>query len=100
MNCLVNLRTFQHDMTVNVWDWKANRKLASNKISFHVKSISISPDGSCFVAAGNRHLKFWYVDSGRMSVGGTVPLQGRSAIMGDKKNNHFLDVVFAKEKVS
>ena len=41
-------------MTVNVWDWKNNRKLASNKISFHVKSISIAPDGSHFVAAGNR----------------------------------------------
>ena len=44
----------EHDMTVNVWDWKNNCKLASNKISFHVRSISISPDGSYFVAVGNR----------------------------------------------
>ena len=44
----------EHDMTVNVWDWRNNKRLASNKISFHVKSISIGPDGSHFVAAGNR----------------------------------------------
>ena len=46
-----------------------------------------------------RHLKFWYVDKGRMSVNGTIPLQGRSAILGDKKNNNFLDVAFGKEKM-
>jgi len=90
----------EHDMTVNVWDWKNNCKVATNKISFHVKSIGISPDGSHFVAVGNRHLKFWYVDKGRMSVNGTIPLQGRSAILGDKKNNNFLDVAFGKGKMS
>jgi len=89
----------EHDMTVNVWDWKNNCKVASNKISFHVKSIGISPDGSHFVAVGNRHLKYWYVDKGRMSVNGTIPLQGRSAILGEKKNNNFLDVAFGKEKM-
>ena len=44
----------EHDMTVNVWDWKNNTKVASNKISFHVRSISIASDGSYFVAVGNR----------------------------------------------
>ena len=44
----------EHDMTINVWDWRNNKKIASNKISFHVKSISIAHNGTCFVAAGNR----------------------------------------------
>ena len=104
-------------MTVYVWDWKNNCKLASNKISFHVRSISISPDGSYFVAVGNRwvktvhvqsskelsshpyyrHVKFWYVNSSKMKSRGIVPLTGRSGLLGDQRNNNFLDVAFGKE---
>ena len=103
-------------MTVYVWDWKNNCKLASNKISFHVRSISISPDGSYFVAVGNRwvktvhvqsskeifshpyyrHVKFWYVNSSKMKSRGIVPLTGRSGLLGDQRNNNFLDVAFGK----
>ena len=104
----------EHDMTVYVWDWKNNRQLASNKISFHVRSISISPDGSYFVAVGNRwvttlytskylklipycrHVKFWYVNSSKMKGRGIVPLTGRSGLLGDQRNNNFLDVAFGK----
>ena len=32
----------------------------------------------------------------KRTTSGTVPLMGRSAIMGDKKNNNFLDVAFGK----
>ena len=84
----------EHDMTVNVWDWRHATKIASNKISFNVRSISIGANGGCFVAAGNRHLKFWYVDKKQKTVSGTVPLLGRSAILGDQRNNNFVDVSF------
>ena len=49
----------QHDMIVNVWDWRNNVKVASNKISTKVKAISFAENGNYFVTAGNRHVKFW-----------------------------------------
>ena len=44
----------EHDMVVNVWDWRNSVRLASNKMSFNVSAISFAKDGSYFVAAGNR----------------------------------------------
>ena len=41
-----------------------------------------------------RHLKYWYVDNKQKTASGTIPLIGRSAILGDKRNNNFLDVKF------
>lgn len=58
----------QHDMIVNVWDWRNNTKVASNKISTKVKALAFSEDGSYFVTVGNRHVKFWYLDSGKSKV--------------------------------
>ena len=44
-----------------------------------------------------RHLKFWYLESSKSgSTSGTVPLHGRSAIMGEQRNNNFLDVACGK----
>lgn len=84
----------QHDMVVNVWDWRSNTKLASNKVSAKVKAVSFSSGGHYFVTVGNRHVKFWYLEYSR----GTkykpepVPLMGRSAILGDQRNNYFCGV--------
>ncbi len=44
----------QHDMIVNVWDWRNGGKVASNKISTKVKAISFAENGNYFVTAGNR----------------------------------------------
>ena len=44
----------EHDMVVNVWDWRNNVRLASNKMSFNVTAISFARDGTYFVAVGNR----------------------------------------------
>ena len=83
----------QHDMIVNVWDWKNNVKVASNKVSAKVKAISFAVDGSYFVTVGNRHVKFWYLDYSRpRNAVEAVPLMGRSAILGDQRNNNFCDV--------
>lgn len=55
----------QHDMIVNVFDWKQNSKIASNKVSAKVVAVAFSEDGSYFVTVGNRHVKFWYLEGNR-----------------------------------
>ncbi|XP_074547838.1 mitogen-activated protein kinase-binding protein 1 isoform X2 [Halichoeres trimaculatus] len=84
---------FQHDMMVNVWNWKKNILLAANKVSSKVTAVSFSDDSSYFVTAGNRHVKFWYLDHSKASkVNATVPLMGRSGLLGELRNNFFSDV--------
>lgn len=57
-------------MIVNVFDWRANLKMASNKISSKVAAVCFAEDGSYFVTVGNRHVKYWYLEGGRkVSVG-------------------------------
>ncbi|XP_065561078.1 mitogen-activated protein kinase-binding protein 1-like isoform X4 [Artemia franciscana] len=83
----------QHDMIVNVWDWKAGTKVASNKVSSKVKSVSFAENGSYFVTVGNRHVKFWYLEYSRNAkYKEPVPIMGRSAILGEQRNNDFCDV--------
>ncbi|XP_072157610.1 mitogen-activated protein kinase-binding protein 1, partial [Bemisia tabaci] len=84
----------QHDMIVNVWEWRSNLKAASNKVSSKVKAIAFAENGSYFVTVGNRHVKFWYLQSPRSNMyKEPVPLMGRSAILGEQRNNDFVDVV-------
>lgn len=83
----------QHDMIVNVWDWKSGVKVASNKVSTKVKAVSFSENGNYFVTVGNRHVKFWYLEYSRSAkYKEPVPLMGRSAILGEQRNNDFCDV--------
>lgn len=87
----------QHDMIVNVWDWRGGVKVASNKFSSKVKAISFAENGSYFVTVGNRHVKFWYLEVARGSkFKEPVPLTGRSAILGEQRNNYFCDVACGK----
>ncbi|XP_068901374.1 mitogen-activated protein kinase-binding protein 1-like isoform X6 [Tenebrio molitor] len=86
----------QHDMIVNVWDWKNNVKVASNKVSTKVKSVAFADNGSYFVTVGNRHVKFWYLEYGKSKYKEAVPLMGRSAILGEQRNNYFCDVACGK----
>ncbi|CAI5695011.1 unnamed protein product [Oreochromis niloticus] len=84
---------YQHDMVVNVWNWKKNVVVASNKVSSKVTAVSFSDDSSYFVTAGNRHVKFWYLDHAKTcKVNATVPLLGRSGLLGELRNNFFSDV--------
>ena len=39
--------------------------VASNKVSSRVLAVSFSQDNSYFVTAGNRHVKFWYLDASK-----------------------------------
>ncbi|KAM4640954.1 WD repeat-containing protein 62-like [Discoglossus pictus] len=84
---------YQHDMVVNVWDWKANNIVAKNKVSSKVVAISFSEDSSYFVTVGNRHVRFWYLETSKnLQVNGTVPLVGRSGLLGDLHDNVFCGV--------
>lgn len=78
-----------------MFDWKANIKIASNKVSAKVVAVSFSIDGNYFVTVGNRHVKFWYLEGGRR-IKEPVPLMGRSAILGELRNNDFTAVACGK----
>ncbi|KAI4885882.1 hypothetical protein NFI96_032824 [Prochilodus magdalenae] len=84
---------FQHDRTVSVWEWKRGTVIASNKVSSRVLAVSFSEDSSYFVTAGNRHVKFWYLDASKeRRVNRTVPLIGRSGLLGEHQNSEFCDL--------
>ncbi|XP_054855250.1 WD repeat-containing protein 62 [Eublepharis macularius] len=91
---------YQHDMIVNVWDWKKDMLVASNKVSCKVMAVSFSED-SYFVTVGHRHVKFWFLDvSKEVKIKETVPLIGRSGLLGELHNNIFCDVACGQGKMS
>jgi len=88
------LVTVGSDRVVSVWDFKGlvggnkngntpagtptglnnsninsnrGRKLASSSVACKVSCVSFSPNGDCFVTGGTRHLKFWYLQLGKVS---------------------------------
>lgn len=85
----------QHDMIVNVFDWKQNLKIASNKVSAKVVAVCFSEDGNYFVTVGNRHVKYWYLEGSR-KYKEPIPLMGRSAILGEFRNMDFCAVACGK----
>uniref|UniRef100_A0A452I200 WD repeat-containing protein 62 n=1 Tax=Gopherus agassizii TaxID=38772 RepID=A0A452I200_9SAUR len=92
---------YQHDMIVNVWDWKKDTLVASNKVSCKVIAISFSED-SYFVTVGHRHVKFWFLDASRevkVNLSRTVPLVGRSGLLGELHNNIFCGVACGQGKL-
>ncbi|XP_073349163.1 mitogen-activated protein kinase-binding protein 1-like [Pagrus major] len=91
----------QHDMLVNVWAWKKDVVVATNKVSSKVTGVSFSEDSSYFVTVGNRHVKFWYLDHCKASkASAPVPLLGRSGLLGELKNNFFSDVACGRGSTS
>ncbi|XP_073709284.1 mitogen-activated protein kinase-binding protein 1-like isoform X2 [Garra rufa] len=83
----------QHDMSVNLWAWKKSALIAANKVSSKVTAVSFSEDGSHFVTAGNRHVRFWYLEPSHANqLACPVPLVGRSGLLGELQNNFFCDV--------
>ena len=71
-------------------------QVASNKISAKIRAVSFAENGNYFVTAGNRHVKFWYLEYSRSKYKEPVPLMGRSAILGEQRNNYFCDVACGK----
>ncbi|KAL0076140.1 hypothetical protein F4703DRAFT_1762129 [Phycomyces blakesleeanus] len=90
---------FQHDGYIYVWNWRKGTKLAGNKITSKVNALSFAKDGTYFVTAGLRHVKFWYLDArgripkrGNLSSRETQVLDGRSGILGSLRESNFVDV--------
>lgn len=48
-------------------NFQKNVVVAANKVSSKVTAVSFSDDSSYFVTAGNRHVKFWYLDHTKSS---------------------------------
>ncbi|XP_021089548.1 WD repeat-containing protein 62 isoform X2 [Mesocricetus auratus] len=92
---------YQHDMVLNVWDWKKDIVVASNKVSCRVIALSFSEDSTYFVTVGNRHVRFWFLEvSTEAKVTGTVPLVGRSGILGELHNNIFCGVACGRGRMA
>ncbi|XP_029416955.1 WD repeat-containing protein 62 isoform X2 [Nannospalax galili] len=92
---------YQHDMVLNVWDWKKDIVVASNKVSCRVIALAFSEDSRYFVTVGNRHVRFWFLEvSTEAKVTGTVPLVGRSGILGELHNNIFCGVACGRGRMA
>uniref|UniRef100_H0X4Y4 WD repeat-containing protein 62 n=1 Tax=Otolemur garnettii TaxID=30611 RepID=H0X4Y4_OTOGA len=92
---------YQHDMVLNVWDWKKDIVVASNKVSCRVIALSFSEDSSYFVTVGSRNVRFWFLEvSTETKVTGTVPLIGRSGILGELHNNIFCGVACGRGRMA
>ncbi|KAG0028966.1 hypothetical protein BGZ82_008174 [Podila clonocystis] len=63
---------FQHDGYIHVWNWRNNLQIASNKVTTKVNAVAFSSDGSYFVTAGLRHIKFWYLNVAPSTKSGYV----------------------------
>lgn len=81
----------QHDMAVNVWNWKSNSKVAANKVSSKVSALCFDESGKHFVTVGVRHVKFWYVE-GSTSVKG---VRNSSFLFFIRKSRFFFFTDFA-----
>ncbi|KAF9436897.1 hypothetical protein BGZ76_002657 [Entomortierella beljakovae] len=93
---------FQHDGYLHVWNWRTNVQIASNKITTKVNALAFSADGSYFVTAGLRHIKYWYlnVNTNKRGVGATLNTQvldGRSGILGEQRDGNYVDAVCSSD---
>lgn len=91
--------------------------MAGNKVTSKVNALSFSKDGTYFVTAGLRHVKYWYFDArgrvpkrvrqttatlvyiylhkhqkGNLSSRETQVLDGRSGILGALRESNFVAV--------
>ncbi|KAG0046358.1 mitogen-activated protein kinase binding protein 1 [Gryganskiella cystojenkinii] len=90
---------FQHDGYIHVWNWRTGLQIASNKVTTKVNALAFSKDGSYFVTAGLRHVKFWYLSAGSSKRSGTSTahniqvIDGRAGILGELRDSNYVDAV-------
>lgn len=83
---------FKHDKQLLVWQWDVSRKLSTQKVGNKVHAISYHDSGDYFVTAGDRHLKWWYVNE--VLEGEAIAVEGKAAsILEDQRMSVFVDVV-------
>ncbi|KHN84109.1 WD repeat-containing protein 62, partial [Toxocara canis] len=83
----------QHDKAIAIHDWRKQQTIAENRLTCRVNSMDENEQGT-YVTVGVRHVKFWHV-TGKVDSSRSLPLQGRSAILADHRNNTFVDVCCA-----
>ena len=54
---------YKHDKTLIIWDLTQQTKLIIQKLSNKVYSIAYHSSGQYFVTCGDRHLKYWTINS-------------------------------------
>lgn len=74
-------------MIVNVWDWRNNVKVASNKVSSKVKAVCFAENGNYFVTVGNRHVKFWYLEYSRSAKVNSKVVETALSLFCSRRNN-------------
>ncbi|VDK54418.1 unnamed protein product, partial [Anisakis simplex] len=80
----------RHDKAIAIWDWRTKMKIAENRLTSKINSVDENEQG-VYVTVGMRHVKFWHIALNTKSDR-QMPLQGRSAILADHRNNTFVDV--------
>jgi len=69
---------FEHDQTLALWDWSkissstltsTHYPTAKAMLGSKIYSLAFSEDGSFFVTAGHKQIKFWY-----LNANGTIPI--------------------------
>ncbi|KAF9281206.1 hypothetical protein BGZ68_006795 [Mortierella alpina] len=94
---------FQHDGYIHVWHWKTGAQIASNRVTTKVNALTFSADGTFFVTAGLRHIKFWYLNVGASRKGGTSAassvqvLDGRAGILGELRDGNYVDAACSED---
>lgn len=67
INKQINKSQYRADALFLLFVYQKNIVVAANKVSSKVTAVSFSDDSSYFVTAGNRHVKFWYLDHAKAS---------------------------------
>ncbi|KAF9953119.1 hypothetical protein BGZ70_000355 [Mortierella alpina] len=94
---------FQHDGYIHVWHWRTGAQIASNRVTTKVNALTFSADGTFFVTAGLRHIKFWYLNVGAGRKGGASVassvqvLDGRAGILGELRDSNYVDAACSED---
>ncbi|KAG9319939.1 hypothetical protein KVV02_003067 [Mortierella alpina] len=94
---------FQHDGYIHVWHWRTGAQIASNRVTTKVNALTFSADGTFFVTAGLRHIKFWYLNVGASRKGGASVassvqvLDGRAGILGELRDSNYVDAACSED---
>ncbi|KAI9347797.1 WD40-repeat-containing domain protein [Zopfochytrium polystomum] len=91
----------QHDANIYVWNWASGQKLSQNRASSLVHAVQFESGGRYFATAGAQHFWLWNMEVGKLTkppsysapTRTALPqLDGERAILGDHKNETFVDI--------
>lgn len=84
------------DMMISVWAWPNKVMNSLNKFSDEIYAMDVSANSLYFVTVGNKHVKFYYLETKRTHSGHDpmcpIPLTCRYGMLDNLKENCFCDV--------